>query len=273
MYPILWNTFNVTSGNVSEFRQGNWDRITVSKIVVVHRILKLGYNVVFSDVDVSIVEDPMHFFLNPPFDYMHSDNAICVNQKMFKLTNFVEGNTGFYYMKSNSNAIRLYDRFLRSINISNPSAHDQILFWEFVRHPVNMQHFQSEPCPDIEKTIGYSRYTRSSTRRSAGVTFQWARAASHLKESDLVLPSSDEMVYSCHLNNCQFAPAAPRSHKRFLPYLQANGNKTFYVAHSNYVQGPEKKVMLMEHGFWLATQTADGGWGGVCKSFQPNYAD
>jgi hypothetical protein len=283
VFPILLNTFNITPGNMSEFRQENWNRITVSKIVVVNRILKLGYHVVFSDLDVSIVEDPMHYFRDPPFDYMHTDNAICTTTP-FKLSNKYEGNTGFYFIRSNGNTTRLYDRFLAAISVSSPTSNDQILFWRFVRHPVNVPHFLSRPCPGVGKKGSYYHYKKyrmapepygsgGSIGGSDG-KYGWRslRAEEAVNFTNIIPPADQDIIYSCHLNNCQFASAAPGSHKKFLAFLQKRGNKTFYVAHSNYVQGANKKQMLAEHGYWLATQKADGSWGGICAPFVPDYS-
>lgn len=60
-----------------EFRSKQFNLITAKKKEAVHDILKLGYNVLFSDTDVAILEDPFPYLLWKNVDYVHSLNYWC----------------------------------------------------------------------------------------------------------------------------------------------------------------------------------------------------
>jgi len=58
----------------------------------VYAALKLGYDVVFSDVDIAILSDPISFVFLPGVDYTHSSNNGC--EKKWSFNDTMEGNTG-----------------------------------------------------------------------------------------------------------------------------------------------------------------------------------
>jgi hypothetical protein len=60
-----------------EFRSKHFNIITSKKKEAVLNIMKLGYNVVFSDTDVAIIRDPMPYMVWDNVDYVHSLNAMC----------------------------------------------------------------------------------------------------------------------------------------------------------------------------------------------------
>jgi hypothetical protein len=66
----------VGTGSV-EFRSKEFNILTAKKKEAVHDILRLGYNVLFSDTDVVWVQDPFPYVLWTNVDYVHSVNAIC----------------------------------------------------------------------------------------------------------------------------------------------------------------------------------------------------
>ena len=61
----------------AEFRSNQFNLITTRKKEAVHDILRLGYDVVFSDTDVAIIRDPMPYLLWNNVDYVHSVNIPC----------------------------------------------------------------------------------------------------------------------------------------------------------------------------------------------------
>ena len=61
----------------TEFRSKQFNLITTRKKEAVHDVLKLGYDVLFSDTDVAIVRDPFPYLLWANVDYVHSLNCIC----------------------------------------------------------------------------------------------------------------------------------------------------------------------------------------------------
>jgi hypothetical protein len=44
----------------------------------VHDALELGYDVLFSDTDVALLQDPLPHMIFKGVDYVHSLNAICL---------------------------------------------------------------------------------------------------------------------------------------------------------------------------------------------------
>lgn len=65
---------NITGG---KFRTPEFNLLTAKKIEAVHDMLRLGYDVLFSDVDVVMVQDPMPLLMWQNVDYVHSLNAVC----------------------------------------------------------------------------------------------------------------------------------------------------------------------------------------------------
>jgi hypothetical protein len=60
-----------------EFRSRHFNIITSKKKEAVLNIMKLGYNVLFSDTDVAMVRDPLPYMIWDNVDYVHSLNAFC----------------------------------------------------------------------------------------------------------------------------------------------------------------------------------------------------
>ena len=54
--------------------------------------LNLGYNVIFSDVDIAILRDPINYLFHEGVDYVHSTNKGCAVKWNFNEE--MEGNTG-----------------------------------------------------------------------------------------------------------------------------------------------------------------------------------
>lgn len=61
----------------TEFRSKQFNLITAKKKEAVHNILKLGYDVVFSDTDVAILRDFIPYMIWQNVDYVHSLNDWC----------------------------------------------------------------------------------------------------------------------------------------------------------------------------------------------------
>jgi hypothetical protein len=60
-----------------EFRSKQFNIITARKKQAVLSIMKLGYDVLFSDTDVALVRDPLPYLFWQNVDYVHSLNAFC----------------------------------------------------------------------------------------------------------------------------------------------------------------------------------------------------
>lgn len=65
------------TGTAQKFRSADFNLITARKKEAVHSILKLGYNVIFSDTDVAMIRDPIPYMMWENVDYVHSLNYMC----------------------------------------------------------------------------------------------------------------------------------------------------------------------------------------------------
>jgi len=78
------HTFLMTGGSIGEvtglpqeFRSKQFNLITAKKKEIVHDILKLGYDVLFSDTDVAMIRDPLPYMIRINVDYSHTLNYMC----------------------------------------------------------------------------------------------------------------------------------------------------------------------------------------------------
>ena len=68
---------NMTT-ETAEFRSHQFNLITVKKLESVLTIMKFGYDVLFADADIALVQDPVPLVIYPGIDYVHSVNAFCL---------------------------------------------------------------------------------------------------------------------------------------------------------------------------------------------------
>ncbi len=61
----------------SDFRSHQFNIISNLKILCVHTVLKLKYDVIFIDPDIAVINDPVPFLITPHIDYVHSSNYPC----------------------------------------------------------------------------------------------------------------------------------------------------------------------------------------------------
>ena len=60
-----------------KFRTDGFNLISARKIQAVQHILRLGYNVIFSDTDVAIIRDPVPYLMWENVEYVHSLDYMC----------------------------------------------------------------------------------------------------------------------------------------------------------------------------------------------------
>lgn len=108
----------------------NFNLIGCRKMEAVAGALKLGYDVIFSDVDIAVLRDPIDYLFFPHVDYTHSTNNGC--NKKWKFSDVMEGNTG--YMSPHSLFIfsSLSPHFL--IIVSSISPHILFIVSSFSHH-------------------------------------------------------------------------------------------------------------------------------------------
>lgn len=76
------------------YRSEGFNHISMTKVAAARQVLDLGYNVLFSDVDISWFQDPIpHFKFDVDFEFQ--SNHFSMDFQVQE-----EPNTGFYYMKS-----------------------------------------------------------------------------------------------------------------------------------------------------------------------------
>jgi hypothetical protein len=104
-------TINTASAT---FGGGQFNLIGCRKIEAVAAALALGYDVIFSDVDIVIMRDPLKYLFFNGIDYVHSQNLHCGSKVKWRFEQKErDGNTGFYAVKSNNVTIRTFDLTFR----------------------------------------------------------------------------------------------------------------------------------------------------------------
>lgn len=259
VYPIYFN-LHASEGNI-EFRKGDFSKISVGKFRAVHAAMKLGYNVIFSDPDVVLLRDPIPIFqASPNIDYMHSLNARCALTSEWGFYDSIhEGNTGFYFIRSNPSTIELYSQFFRVVpQPGQPFAFldDQTLFWKFLRSARLKNNGQKDTTLRIQPV---NKCAIPSKRR--------------LSDKSV---SNKMLVHSCPLGLCTFPAGALGDRINYQKTMEKlmTIRAPLYMLHANYLSGNSvKQQRLRDEGFWLATQTSDNStWAGACASFVENPA-
>jgi hypothetical protein len=172
--------------------------------------MKLGYNVIFSDPDVTFVNDPMHVFLNTEMDYMHSINVYCrVGHEKDKDWKFavgpIEGNTGLYYVKSTPEMLQYWKEFFNFVPTQFKFLDDQTLFWKFIR-----QRFKSKnPLKIIPR--GSCADSKNPPGSLPG-PHEGVRKVRHDEER-----KHKSNLLSCFLDSCQFVSGAFVISKDLIP--------------------------------------------------------
>jgi hypothetical protein len=77
IFSYYWKgNVNITEEG-TEFRDKQFNLITNRKKDAVHGIMQLGFNVIFSDSDIVIMQDPVPYLIFQNVDYVHSLNSLC----------------------------------------------------------------------------------------------------------------------------------------------------------------------------------------------------
>jgi len=85
--------------DVYSFREGQFNDISFRKLKVVLSLLKHGYDVIFFDSDIAILENPVPLLVLKQFDYVFQQDHFC---GLPVEAGSDDGNTGVYYMRANS---------------------------------------------------------------------------------------------------------------------------------------------------------------------------
>lgn len=116
--PALMVNDNSISPHASGWRQNQFNHITIVKLEVVYYLMKNGYDVIFFDTDIILLEDPIPYMVLPQYDYVHQINEACP-KSLYK-----EGNTGLYYVRSNNNTLKFYESLVSIPRYGSTSSID-----------------------------------------------------------------------------------------------------------------------------------------------------
>jgi len=214
----------------SGFGGKNFNLIGCRKIEAVAGALALGYNVVFSDVDIAILRDPIHHLFFPGVDYVHSENIPCGSTFRWRFNHSMEGNTGFYSVRSNPQTIRTWDLTYRACS-QTPLYDDQTMFWLILRNNLNPIASPLPTCPAQQEDF------------------------SHLQQPPAHQGTVANSVVSCPLNSCLFSAGGLRSYETFDKLkrgIKLTGQLAV-TAHANWMNGRQNKQdALTRTGLWLA---------------------
>lgn len=233
MTAVYWTGDEHILEESTTFRSKQFNIISNLKMRVVLKAIELGYDVVFSDPDIAIVRNPMPHLQWKNVDYIHSLNMICPRGRLWDFhATEEEGNTGFYFVRSNNRTIQLFNNSIAAVS-KWPEYDDQSVFWMTIR---------SSKAPPIHPL----------------------KKCAHAKESSRNLTS-------CPLDACEFSVGALRgvAYTMLRNGLVKSGSKMITL-HANYMKGNlPKQTALAAHGLWLATKSKNGDWSGGCQSFKP----
>jgi hypothetical protein len=241
----LWKDSQSRVEEVStRFRSPQFNLMSFIKLEAVMKAMAYNYHVIFADPDVAIVRDPTPHVFWQGIDYVHSHNKICpqcYDWNFFKSEE--EGNTGFYFVRSNDRTIKLFSQVLKNAP-NHPDLDDQSVFWLTLRQEATKSALEILPMP----------------------------ACSHLSDplSNSTASASNQLtpIVTCALDGCMFAAGALRgvAYDWVRDNLQQRGNQLVTI-HANYLKGNDlKAIALKKHGYWI-TQYPER----YCHAYHPKY--
>jgi hypothetical protein len=147
-----------------------------------------------------------------------------------------EGNTGFYYVRSNNNTLKLWnDAFNEAPKF--PKLDDQAVFWRVIRLSKDPPIWPLGRCRHIPSIPSNSLYHPQTSQR---------------------------YLVSCLLDSCVFSSGMlSRLYEPEFTYETLTSNlkilnESIVSIHANYLSGNRKKMLKMqEHGLWLAEISED----------------
>eukprot|EP00605_Chrysophyceae_sp_TOSAG23-4_P000317 GSChrysophyteH1.ASY1.ANO1.362.1 assembled CDS len=232
-------------GESATFRSAQFNLITARKKEAVHDVLTLGYDVLFSDTDVALVRDPFPYLLWNDVDYVHSLNQICERQDhwTFRGSPKEEGNTGFYYVRSNVRTIKLWRTAYEAVP-KYPGLDDQAVFWRVIRESND---------PPIVPIGSCAHYDDAMEKQYDNIPEN--NMGNGVDKIPLVTCVLDPCVFSAGMLSRVWVPEF--TYEELLKNLKLR-NETICAVHANYLSGNSPKMQRMqEYGFWLATKTGE----------------
>lgn len=232
---ILWNKATPSESKINDYNQTSpllfgstgFNKLTMSKFEVVRQILRLGLDVIFTDVDIIWCNDiPRRLAQlaveNPHFDSLMQSNFRAVDRKG-------DFNTGFYYMQSNPRTIQLYDIFCTKY-LDDPARDDQRMFWRFA----------CQRGANSENGNGFSRTIREdgSTRYQC----EWGNSSVRI----MLLPLQ-EFPNGASDPEGRSLGDIPRGY-----YRQMCRDRKLSIWHVNFLKGDRKAQVLRQQDAWIS---------------------
>ena len=183
----------VSTENDQTFRSTEFNQISIAKMIATRIVLELGYNVLFSDVDIAWKKNPMPF-LAADVDLTIQSNS---GTNIFS-TIIGEPNTGFYFIKSNDRSMALLDHTIKRAR-DDPSLDDQSHFgsvlqeWHRSRKAIFMMEGMSTPWI-------YHGYRPFTFRLLHPYLFQTGQVAFHPQKLDPPGDRKDQDIVLVHAN-------------------------------------------------------------------------
>ena len=172
---------------------------------------------------------------------MHSLNQICdtVDHWTFRGSPKEEGNTGFYYVRSNARTIKLWQTAYEAVP-RYPGLDDQAVFWRIIRQSTDPPVVPIGTCKHYNEDVA-AQYDTSPANAPV----------------PLVTCVLDPCVFSSGMLSRVWVPEY--TYEQLLENV-ALRNETICAVHANYLSGNTPKMQRMqEYGFWLATKSGTKG--------------
>jgi hypothetical protein len=237
IFPVTYQIPDVVNTTSSSFGSKNFNNIGCRKMEIVYAALMLNYDVIFSDVDIVLLKDPYSLLFHPNVDYSHSENVVCGDK--WKFNDEMEGNTGFYAVRSNPGTKLIWNYAYQACRAEKMKYDDQSMFWVVVR---NMEDtapkvIPMKQCPEMNNSLS-SRSLEKYDRRSASSNF-----------------------ITCPLNNCAFSAGALKdlvmggsktnSFRSYITNLKEYNIEPIMI-HANWIGGStRKRNALKQKGLWV----------------------
>eukprot|EP01041_Mallomonas_annulata_P008705 gene8705-17988_t len=218
-----------------EYRSRIFNIISRRKMEAVYEVLNMGYNVIFLDIDVILLQNPVKIFSWDNIDYIFSLNKPCAERERWDFRkSWEEGNTGFYFARSNQKVLKVWQEYFKTAAADvTLEIDDQSLFWTALRAC-------QEPVIVPLRKCQHQKYT-------------------------------PDQFLTCRPDTCETGAGAVVTPQDYQTILRIARKKRMSIIsiHANYMVGNQnKKTRLDNHGLWLATIGNDGvSWNGDCKPF------
>lgn len=226
--------------------------ITTRKLEAVSMVLQSGYDVLFIDTDVVLLQDPFPYILYKNVDYIFSINKPCPWTRGLDFFNPQdEGNSGLVYFRATP-LIRALLQTVIEAAPTYPGLDDQSIFWRVLRQfaAANENSIVALPrCRDFNYS-GPIQARRAGTDKTDIIKFVNSTA-------------NNRRIVLCPLDECAFAVGAFRGTAfAVLQRELARRNMQAVALHCNWLKGNAAKQQALEkHGYWLAGVEGSG----TCK--------